>query len=126
MSQGKLHAPTDEQRRSVEMMRAYGIPEADIARVLEITVATLLKYYRYELDTGHVTANSKVAKSLFEKALGNGNGAVAAAIFWLKCRAGWQEPMHPPGKKELQQQVAETATRGTEWAGDLEAESRIN
>jgi hypothetical protein len=88
----------------------------------------LHKWYRYELDTGMVKANSKVAQSLFEKATGSGQGAVTACIFWLKCRAKWVEPKpwdEVPGRKEQLQQAAATAGgASTEWADDLEVENR--
>jgi len=40
------------ERRQVEAMAGYGVPEADIALVLRIDPKTLRKYYRAELDTG--------------------------------------------------------------------------
>ncbi len=85
------HLPGSSERRQVEAMAGYGIPEADIARVLGIDPKTLRKHYREELDTGHVLANAKVAESLFRKATGDHRQAVTAAIFWLKTRAGWKE-----------------------------------
>ena len=69
-------------------MAGYGIPEAEIARVLGIDPKTLRKHYRDELDTGHVIANAKVAESLFRKATGDHRQLVTAAIFWLKTHAG--------------------------------------
>lgn len=69
-------------------MAAFGIPHIDIARVVGINRNTLEKHYRYELDTGHVKATAKVAESLYKRAT---NGNVAAAIFWMKARAGWSE-----------------------------------
>src|SRR6201987_6029639 len=44
-----------------ETMAAYGIPEADIARVLGVSKPTLRKHCGTELDTGATRANSKVA-----------------------------------------------------------------
>ena len=92
--------------------------------MIGITVPTLVKWYRHELDTGQPKANSMVAQSLYQKALGNGQGAVTACIFWLKVRAGWVEPRPwddaGPGKKELQQPGAATAGHGTDWADDLD------
>jgi hypothetical protein len=72
-------------------MAAYGVPEADIARVVAIDPKTLRRHYRDELDTGHVKANTKIAESLYRKALGDGAQSVTAAIFWLKTRASWKE-----------------------------------
>ena len=124
------HEASEKERKQVETMAGCGVTELDIARVIGISVPTLQKYYRYELDTGHIKANSLVAQSLYNKAIGNGQGAVTACIFWLKVRAGWVEPKpweEQPGRKELQQQAAKTAGgAGTEWANDLETEVHPN
>lgn len=116
----KPHEPTDKDRGQVESMASYGIPELDIARVIGISHPTLRKWYLTELQTGHTKANSMIAQSLYKKAIGNGQGAVAACIFWLKCRAGWSEygpsPLPPPlGKKEQAQIDAVASAHGTEW-----------
>jgi len=87
----RSHKPDPSLRRQVEAMAAYGVPEADIARVIDIDPKTLRKHYRNELATGHIKANSKVAESLFRKATGEGPQSVTAAIFWLKTRARWKE-----------------------------------
>jgi hypothetical protein len=62
------HKPEPVTRRQVEAIAGYGVPEADIARVIGIDPKTLRKHYRDELDTGHVKANAKVAENLFRKA----------------------------------------------------------
>jgi len=85
------HQPEPFHRRQVEAMSGYGVPEADIARIIGIDPKTLRKHYRQELDQGHTKANVKVAENLFRKATGEGREAVTAAIFWLKARAGWKE-----------------------------------
>ena len=85
------HHPEPSERRQVEAMADYGVPEADIARVLGIDPKTLRKHYRGELDRGHIIANIRVAECLFHKATGDGRQSVTAAIFWLKARAGWKE-----------------------------------
>jgi hypothetical protein len=123
------HQASEKDRKTVETMASHGIPAMDIARVLDISVPTMYVHYKNELETGHIKANSMVAQSLYQKALGNGNGAVAACIFWLKVRAGWVEPRPEeamPGRKELQQKAAATAGQGTEWASDLDTEIRAN
>ncbi len=89
----KAHIPDASGRRQVEAMAGYGIPEADIACVLEIDPKTLRRHYRAELDKGHIKANSRVAESLYRKALGEGPQSVTAAIFWLKTRANWKETL---------------------------------
>lgn len=84
----RAHAPDPAQRRQVEAMAAYGIPEEDMARVVGIDPKTLRKHYREELDLGAVKANAQVAGFLFNSAR---NGNVTAQIFWLKTRARWKE-----------------------------------
>ena len=85
------YKPTEASRKQVEAMAAYGIPQIEICKVLEISINTLTKYYRYELDTGGTRATAKVAENLYKKATGDGSNAVTAAIFWLKTKAGWKE-----------------------------------
>lgn len=85
------HSPSDENRRTVEAMAGYGVPQEDIASVLGIDAKTLRLHYREELDTAAIRANAKVAQTLFRQATEGGN--TAAAIFWLKARAGWREKL---------------------------------
>ena len=87
----KPHSPTDQSRKTVEAMSAYGIPQEDIASVLEIDRKTLAKYYDQELAVAKAKANAKVAENLFRKATGDGPQSVSAAIFWLKTRGQWKE-----------------------------------
>ena len=110
------HTPTTGQRRQVNAMAAYGIPQLDIARTIGVSDRTLRKHYRDELDLGHVKAHCKVAENLFRIATGTGPKAVTAAIFWLKTRAGWSEYAPPPlhGKKEQAQFDAQHPDESTE------------
>ena len=84
----RAHRPDPAQRKQVETLAAYGIPEADISRVVGIDPKTLRKHYRDELDMGETKANAQVAGFLFNSAR---NGNVSAQIFWLKTRARWRE-----------------------------------
>src|SRR5262252_3123448 len=106
------HNPSEKDRATVETMASHGILEIDIARVIGISVSTLRKWYLDELETAHIKANSKVAQSLFDKAMGTGPGAVTACIFWLKVRARWVEPTPAEGyvgKKQQLEQAAKAA-----------------
>ncbi len=86
------HAPTSQQRKMVESMSAYGIPQDDISKVIGISIDTLAKHYREELDTATAKANAKVAETLYRQATNADNPRSAtAAIFWLKTRGGWKE-----------------------------------
>src|SRR4051794_26859201 len=84
----RAHLPDPAQRRQVEALAAYGIPEIDIARVVGIDPKTLRKCYREEIDLGGTKATAQVAGFLFSAAK---NGNVTAQIFWLKTRARWKE-----------------------------------
>ena len=84
----RAHRPDPAQRKQVETLAAYGVPETDISRVVGIDAKTLRKHYRDELDMGETKANAQVAGFLFNSAR---NGNVTAQIFWLKTRARWRE-----------------------------------
>lgn len=104
------HKPDKKDRARVLTMSAMGIRVSDIATVIGVSVPTLRKYYRAELDRGHVEANAKVSQSLFRMATNVEKPNVAAAIFWLKCRAGWRE--QDGGKKEEAIKAAESVASG--------------
>jgi hypothetical protein len=80
---------TADQWRTVRAMAGFGVPQEEIATFLDIDPKTLRKHFRTELDRGSTEATTKVAQSLFRMAT-EGN-TVAAAIFWMKARAGWSE-----------------------------------
>ena len=82
------HKPTAESRAQVEALAGYGVRQDEIALYLDIDPKTLRSHYREQLDKGVVKANVAVARSLHKQAV---EGNVAAAIFWLKSRAGFRE-----------------------------------
>lgn len=79
---------TDEQRRQVEAMAGFGVPQNEIACLIDIDPKTLRLHFRKELDQGIAKANAKIGQTLFQQAV---NGNTAAAIFWAKSRMGWRE-----------------------------------
>jgi hypothetical protein len=81
--------PTDEQRRTVKSLAAYGLPTRDIAIYCGVSEKTLLKYYGREIFREPLEASAKVGQSLFEIAT-NGEKPVAS-IYWTKARCGWSE-----------------------------------
>src|SRR5262245_19875435 len=86
------YEPNEKDRRAVETMTIAGIAQEGIARAIGISVDTMVKYYREEIDTAVDKANTQVAGSLFKKAISDEHPQSAtAAIFWLKTRAGWRE-----------------------------------
>lgn len=89
----------------VEAFAAYGIQQEEMCLVLGISLKTLHKHFRVELNTGMVKSNAKVGESLFIQAVGapaqfdeRGNQIRAeqprvpsCGIFWAKARMGWKE-----------------------------------
>jgi hypothetical protein len=115
------YQPNERDRRTAETLSGYGVPQEAIARSLDISKATLRKYYEDELHSGMTKANAAVAQSLYQTALGPGKAGIIAAIFWLKCRAGWNDKAGetlPLGKKELAQEAAKEPAAG-DWGDDL-------
>lgn len=122
---GTTYQPTEEQRRTVRAMSGYGIPQTDIATILEIDAKTLRKHFRRELDRGSIEATTKVAQTLFSMATSGQN--TAAAIFWMKARAGWREkqeivlstkPVIAMTDEELAQEIARERTARLTIDGD--------
>jgi hypothetical protein len=62
-------ARTEERRRFVKSMAAYGIRQEDMAVVLGLrSVKTLRKHFSKELERGRIEANCQVAQTLFDMA----------------------------------------------------------
>lgn len=81
--------PTQALREQVEAYSAVGIPEVDIALVMNIHPMTLRKYFSRELRTGHVKALAKVGGTLYNLAVTHNN--VTAGIFFMKARGHWRD-----------------------------------
>lgn len=82
------HIATEENRRLVKALAAYGNRQDDIATILDISHDTLTRHYARELKTGALEANSKVAETMYKKALTGDNSCMQ---YWLSRRAGWKE-----------------------------------
>jgi predicted ArsR family transcriptional regulator len=130
MTQGVPYQPTEEQRRTVRAMSGYGMPQEDIATFLDIDPKTLRKHFQQELEKGSIEATTKVAQSLFRMATEGKN--VAAAIFWMKARAGWREKheiqLSQKAPEEMTDAELEAIIRGkldeTGWSKDPTEASR--
>lgn len=85
---GRPHKPTDRTRLLVRQHAIVGTRQEAICAILGISVPTLLKHYRLELDNARDEANAAVGGALFTKAM---LGDTTAMIFWLKTRARWKE-----------------------------------
>lgn len=87
---GEIDTTLPDARR-VEALAGFGLSAEDIARIFGLTPDTVEDLFARELEGGQIKANARVAESLYRMALGDGRGAVTAAIFWLKTRARWKE-----------------------------------
>lgn len=82
------HEVTEGTRSAVSNLRSFGHTNEEICGQLKINTDTLVKYYKHELDTAIVKANSEVANKLYQKATYSDD--LQAQIFWLKTRARWR------------------------------------
>ena len=116
------YQPDEKTRAQIQTMSGMGIPDYDIAKIVQLSAPTIRKYYMDALENGHVIANTKVAQSLFEQATKKDKPNISAAIFWLKCRAGWREDssVDEMGKKEAREVLSRVAEKGTDWEGLLQ------
>lgn len=82
--------PTDDDRKTVSLMCAVGIPHEGIALCVGdgIDDKTLRKHFAKELETAKIKANAKVGGSVFNAAI---KGAGWACNLWTKTQMGWSE-----------------------------------
>lgn len=82
--------PTEEQRRTVKSLSAYGIKQEGIARVLHFrSPKTLRKHFREELNLGEIEAVAQVAQTHYQMAK-SGKYPVST-IHFLEKRQRWLE-----------------------------------
>jgi hypothetical protein len=82
--------PTDEQRRTVKSMSAYGIKQEGIARVLHFRSSkTLRKHFREELSLGEIEGVAQVAQTHYQMA--KSGKYPASTIHFLEKRRRWLE-----------------------------------
>ena len=82
------HTPSPASRDRVVVSSGLGIPNDQIAAILDISLAVLLKYYSSDIRLGRAKASAEIADSLFNKAK---NGDTAALIWWTKAQMKWTE-----------------------------------
>ena len=100
------YEPSDKDRRVVEMMAGWAIPEERIAKVLAIDPKTLRKHFGEELEVGHAKLEAQLAQNLLRIAQGHDRQSLIATIFALKSRFGWVEQQPPAREPALGKKVA--------------------
>lgn len=99
---GRVYAQPKVDLSEIEMMASVGMTTKQIADALRIPPTTMGKLIKNDptvqeaIDRGTSRGVKMVTDSLFNLAL---KGNVAAAIFWLKNKGGWQD------KQELDQRL---------------------
>jgi hypothetical protein len=90
----KAFVATDAMREMVRKLASRGVPQDDIAKIVDCAPKTLRKHFRDELDRGAAAANAEMCRLLFAAAE---RGNIAAIIFWLKTRGRWRETKETEG-----------------------------
>lgn len=91
------HEPTEQNRKTVKMMIAAGLKQAQVCSVLDISEPTLRKYYAREIEAAEPEVFAMIGQSLIFQAIGGPDrdwtkAIPAAGIFIAKTRMGWKEP----------------------------------
>ena len=81
---------TDAERKQVEALSGYGLPQDQIAILIRdgIGIDTLRAHFAPELMRGKAKANGQISQTLFQKAMG---GDTTAMIWWTKTQMRWAE-----------------------------------
>lgn len=142
------HKPTQQSRRMVEVLAGFGISEAKISFVLNITPPTLRLHYAAQLERGPPVIEANLIGNLVRLSRGNTGTALKATLFALQSRFGWtvyapapaarrpaedptevpiaDAPLKPLGKKEQAEIDAQTAHESSEWADLIEPQGPVN
>ena len=109
-----------ESRRIVECLAGYGIPQLKIAHVVKVSLPTLHKAYRDELDRGAAQIEAALVANLMRLAQGDDGTALKAIMFALQARFGWSifAPAREPvlRKKAAADLEALSAHEDNEWS----------
>jgi hypothetical protein len=89
---GKAYKPADDDYSKVEEMVTIGLDQHTISKVMGISNATLLKYYKHTLETAREKRTAKVAGVAYEMAVSGESASMTT--FWLKTQAGWTPKQH--------------------------------
>jgi transcriptional regulator with XRE-family HTH domain len=85
------HVPTKGQREAVEECIGIGLTHGQVAKTIGISLGTLRKYYKDELELGKITKIAALSQTMFE--IGTDpthKGVVPAAMYLLKTQGGEQ------------------------------------
>lgn len=105
---GEEH-PHEHLRQQISLLAAIGTTHDHIARIVNMSTATLHKHYKDDLELGGSKAGAVVGGKIFEAAK---RGEQWACTLWAARRMGWKETT-----------VNETRKLGAEELDERELES---
>ena len=91
-AKGKKYNPTDDDYGKVEEMVTIGLDQHTIAKIMGVSIATLVKYYRHTLDTAREKRTASVAGVAYKMAMSGDSASMTT--FWLKTQGGWTPKQH--------------------------------
>jgi len=86
------YKPTDDDYKKVEEMVLIGLDQHTIAKIMGVSIATLVKYYKATLETAREQRTARVAGVAYEMAVSGQSPSMTT--FWLKTQAGWTPKQH--------------------------------
>ncbi len=114
--------PTAEQREKVLVLKAGGMSNEAIAEAIGVSSPTLAKHFPSELDRATAKVRADVLMARYRSAIGGNVSAQTKMLEVIGAAAAGdrvkdREKAQPkPGKKEVQQQAAETVAGGGKFA----------
>jgi hypothetical protein len=84
---GEEH-PRQDVADKIGLLAAIGTPQPQIARLLSMSLETMHRYYKDDLDLGAAKAGAVVGGKIFEAAK---RGEQWACTLWAARRMGWRE-----------------------------------
>jgi len=95
----ELHVPTEEQRAEVQRLSGVGITQFQIGLLVDLDVKTLVKHYRDDLDIGVAKSDSKIASTLYKKAIEDED---LGALIWIsKSKLRWAQAENKPEDQNI-------------------------
>jgi len=91
-ARGSKYNPTDDDYGKVEEMVTIGLDQHTIAKIMGISIATLVKYYAHTLSTAREKRTASVAGVAYKMAMSGESASMTT--FWLKTQGGWTPKQH--------------------------------
>lgn len=86
----KAHRATEDRKKQVQAMAAYGIQHHIIADIIGICKQTLYNHYRDELATAKGKATAAIAGKVYQQAM---QGCTKSQRLYLSTQAGWNNTL---------------------------------